>query len=64
MPLRKSKKTDWYIEQILLEDGLVQSALEKKGLKVIRKSWDAKDFDWTQSRYAIFRAPGIILIAL
>ena len=50
------EKTDWYIEQILLEDGLVQSALEKKGLKVIRKSWDTKDFDWTQSRYAIFRS--------
>ena len=49
-------KTDWYIEQILLEDGLVQSALEKKGLKVIRKSWDAEDFDWAQSRYAIFRS--------
>ena len=49
-------ETDWYIEQILLEDGLVQRALEKKGLKVIRKSWDAKDFDWTQSRYAIFRS--------
>ena len=47
---------DWYIKQILLEDSLVQSALEKKGLKVIRKSWDAKDFDWTQSRYAIFRS--------
>ena len=52
----KPKQTDWYIEQILLEDGLVQRALEKKGLKVIRKSWDAKDFDWGQSRYAIFRS--------
>ena len=50
------EETDWYIEQILLEDGLVQSPLEKKGLKVIRKSWDAKDFDWAQSRYAIFRS--------
>ena len=50
------EETDWYIEQILIEDGLVKSALEKKGLKVIRKSWDAKDFDWTQSRYAIFRS--------
>ena len=28
----------------------------KKRLKVIRKSWDAKDFDWAQSRYAIFRS--------
>jgi len=52
----KPETTDWYIEQILLEDGLVQKALEEKGLKVIRKSWDAKDFDWTQSRYAIFRS--------
>ena len=34
----KPDKTDWYIEQILLEDGLVQKALEEKGLKVIRKS--------------------------
>ena len=50
------EKTDWYIEQILLEDRLVQSALEKKGLKVIRKSWNAKDFDWALCRYAIFRS--------
>ena len=49
-------ETDWYIDQIILEDGLVQRALEKKGLKVIRKSWDAKDFDWAQSSYAIFRS--------
>lgn len=51
----KPKKTDWYIDQILLEDGLVQKALEEKGLKVIRKSWDANDFDWSNVRYAIFR---------
>lgn len=52
----KPETTDWYIEQILLEDSLVQKALEEKELKVIRKSWDAKDFDWAQSRYAIFRS--------
>ncbi len=50
------KKTNWYINQILLEDGLVQKALELKGLKVLRKSWDAKDFDWNTTRYAIFRS--------
>ena len=49
-------KTNWYIEQILQEDGLVKSALEKKGLKVIRKSWNAKGFDWAQCRCAIFRS--------
>lgn len=47
---------DWYIEQILLEDGLVQKALEKKGLKVIRKSWDSINFDWSKARFAIFRS--------
>ena len=31
----KPETTDWYIEQILLEDSLVQKALEEKELKVI-----------------------------
>ena len=50
------EKTDWYIDQILLEDELVKKALEKKGLKVTRKSWDAINFDWSQARFAIFRS--------
>ena len=52
----KPENTDWYIDQVLLEDSLVQEALEEKGLKVIRKSWDAKDIDWSKVRYAIFRS--------
>ena len=52
----KPENTDWYIDQVLLEDSLVQKALEEKGLKVIRKSWDAKDIDWSKVRYAIFRS--------
>jgi glutathione synthase/RimK-type ligase-like ATP-grasp enzyme len=49
------KKTDWYIDQVLLEDQLLQTALEKKGLSVIKKDWADKHFDWTTTKYAIFR---------
>ena len=44
-----------YIQNILLEDHLVQQALEKKGFRVTRKSWDDPDFDWTSTRFALFR---------
>jgi glutathione synthase/RimK-type ligase-like ATP-grasp enzyme len=47
--------TDWYIEQVLLEDKLLQTALEKKGFTVCKKDWADKNFDWTSSKYAIFR---------
>ena len=51
----KPKKTDWYIDQVLLEDELLQNALEEKGLRVIKKDWADKHFDWTTTKYAIFR---------
>ena len=51
----KPKKTDWYIDQVLLEDSLVQKALEAKDLKVIRKDWACPHFDWESTQYAIFR---------
>ena len=47
-------ETDWYIDNILTEDGLVQKALEKRGLKVTRKDW-AGDFDWSQTKNVLFR---------
>jgi glutathione synthase/RimK-type ligase-like ATP-grasp enzyme len=47
--------TDWYIDQVLLEDKLVQEALEAKGLKVIRKDWACEKFDWSKASYALFR---------
>ena len=49
------KKTDWYIDQVLLEDKLVQTALENKGLKITKKDWSDPNFDWTTTKYAIFR---------
>ena len=49
------EKTDWYIDQVLLEDKILQTSLEKKELKVCKKDWADKDFDWTTTKYAIFR---------
>lgn len=31
------EKTDWYIDQVLLENKLLQTALEKQGLTVYKK---------------------------
>jgi len=45
-----------HIEDILEEDRLVQSALEKRGLRVNRINWDHPDMDWSNSRYLMFRS--------
>lgn len=49
------KETDWYIEQILHEDGLVQSALEAQGYIVQRVDWADSTIEWTNGRIALFR---------
>ena len=49
------KKTNWYIDQVLLEDKLLQDSLEEQGLKVSRKDWADPSFDWGNTKYAIFR---------
>ena len=49
------KDTNWYINNILEEDGLVLNALKQKGLKAIRKSWSDPDFDWQTTKSVIFR---------
>tara|TARA_B100000579_G_scaffold432896_1_gene450628 strand:+ start:40 stop:933 length:894 start_codon:yes stop_codon:yes gene_type:complete len=48
-------KKNWYIKQVLLEDNLLKIALEKKGLKVCKKDWADKNFNWHNTKYAIFR---------
>ncbi|MEM9000359.1 MAG: hypothetical protein AAGB24_08845 [Bacteroidota bacterium] len=48
--------TDAYIENVLLEDRLVQKALEAHGIYCERKSWDDPVFDWSSTTYALFRA--------
>ena len=49
-------KIDWYVQNILDEDTLVKNALEKRGLTVARTNWDNPNFDWTKTRFALFRA--------
>jgi glutathione synthase/RimK-type ligase-like ATP-grasp enzyme len=46
---------DWYGQQILTEDGYVIAALEHNGLKVKRLDWATPDFDWADTRLAVFR---------
>lgn len=50
------KKRDLYIDNILLEDELVSNALQELDLQVTRKSWDDGEFDWTTTKYTLFRA--------
>jgi len=47
-------KRDWYVNNILTEDNLVQSELEGLGLKCARVAWD-NNFNPTKFRFAIFR---------
>lgn len=49
-------KKDRYIANVLEEDQLVINALEEEGFSVERKAWDDPNFDWSITRYAIFRA--------
>jgi glutathione synthase/RimK-type ligase-like ATP-grasp enzyme len=49
-----TKKTP-YIENVLLEDRLVVEAMQNEGLTVGRKAWDDPDFDWSTTRFALFR---------
>lgn len=49
------KSVDWYTDQVLTEDNLVLEALSRKGIHAIKKDWADKDFDWSTTRFALFR---------
>ncbi|MAU14536.1 MAG: hypothetical protein CMH46_03245 [Muricauda sp.] len=49
------KKSSPYIKNVLLEDQLVLEALQNQGLNVVRKSWDDHNFDWSTTKFALFR---------
>lgn len=51
----QTKEDDWYNNNIITEDRLVADALIEKGLNVTRTNWDNPDFDWSSTRYAMFR---------
>lgn len=51
----KPLEDNQYGHNVLLEDQLVQKALETEGLQVKRLAWDDADFDWNTTKYALFR---------
>jgi glutathione synthase/RimK-type ligase-like ATP-grasp enzyme len=44
-----------YIENVLKEDDLIQTALEALGYKVWRTHWDQPTFDWSTTQSVLFR---------
>ena len=51
-----ANSSDWYSRQVLLEDQLLIDALEKRQLKVVRKSWSDDIVDWAATRLIVFRS--------
>ncbi len=49
------KEPNEYVNNVLKEDRLVLSALEKNGLKVEKIAWSDSSFDWSLTKYALFR---------
>lgn len=44
-----------YVQNILVEDGLVWKALEQNKLRVTRKDWADPEFDWASTKAVLFR---------
>lgn len=44
-----------YEKNVLREDELLKTALESRGFEVFRTNWDNKGFDWSTTKYVIFR---------
>ncbi|SHG27897.1 ATP-grasp domain-containing protein [Flagellimonas flava] len=51
-----AKEGNPLLTNVVLEDQLVMDALTEKGLKVTRKSWDETNFDWSSTKFALFRS--------
>lgn len=47
---------DWYLSNILQDDGLLQAALLQLGISSVRVDWSRPDIDWSQFRCAVFRS--------
>lgn len=50
------KPEDVYISNVLFEDELLETELKKLGLTIKRVAWDDPYFDWSTTKYALFRA--------
>ena len=51
----QDSNTDPYKHNVFIEDELVIKALSKSRLNAIRLAWDDKNFDWTTTKYILFR---------
>jgi len=49
-------KMDMYVRNVLSEEQMLTEALEKRGLSVGRVSWDNPKFDWSSTRFILFRS--------
>jgi glutathione synthase/RimK-type ligase-like ATP-grasp enzyme len=47
---------NWYIAQIMKEEGLLLDGLAVKGLRAKRVAWSNPDFDWSTTKAAVFRS--------
>ncbi|MCA1803543.1 MAG: hypothetical protein LC662_13930 [Rhodothermaceae bacterium] len=52
---KTASRDDWYLGNILRDDGLLQKALEERGLTSVRVDWASPDVDWSKFRCAVFR---------
>jgi glutathione synthase/RimK-type ligase-like ATP-grasp enzyme len=46
---------DWYLGNILADDGLLQAALRERGLSSVRLDWADPGVDWSRFGIAVFR---------
>ena len=58
------KSTDWYIDQVIIEDKLLLDELSNNNLKVCKKSWDDQISTGITLNIQYSERPGIILIGL
>ncbi|MFU8859175.1 MAG: ATP-grasp domain-containing protein [Cyclonatronaceae bacterium] len=52
---KTASRDDWYLGNILRDDGLLQKALEERALTSVRIDWASPDVDWSAFRCAVFR---------
>lgn len=51
----KDNLDNTYHHNVFLEDKLLLDALTNKGLNVTRTNWDNPNFNWNETKYALFR---------
>jgi glutathione synthase/RimK-type ligase-like ATP-grasp enzyme len=50
------RKVDWYVRNLLKEDGMLMAAFGERGLSAGRINWDHPHFDWSSTKYIVFRS--------